>query len=173
MRRVMCVVLLAAGFLALVHAGESAAEDPWAGKSRSDVETLLGKPTKTKDAGDGTEVLIYKFVRLHEGAVAPVGMSMLNVPGVGVVGQMPDPGTFDDDLGIEPTRVDKYGRGVEGGMRGEDEYSVSYDTETKKVERSWEERPSIRGKVTLRFRVNADGEIESWSVSPKKAAASG
>jgi hypothetical protein len=172
MRRGLWIVLTTVGCLVGVWAAEPASDDdPWAGKTKSDVVTLLGDPTKTKDVADGGQVLTYKLVRLAEGAVAPAGMTVLNVPGLGVVGQMPKSGaTVEGDTTITPTEVDKKGRPAGGGVTTEETVSVSWDTDTKEVERSWEDRPAIRGKVTLKFHVTESGEIESWSVAPKKAA---
>jgi hypothetical protein len=172
MRRGPWIVLMTIGCLVGVRAAEPVPDDdPWAGKAESDVVTLLGEPTKTKDVADGGRVLTYKLVRLAEGAVAPTGMTVLNVPGIGVVGQMPKPGTVKAGTStITPTRVDKKGRPIEGGVTTEETASISWDTDGKKIEHSWEEQPAIRGKITLKFRVTAAGAIESWSVSPKKAA---
>lgn len=172
MRRGPWIVLMTIGCLVGVWAAEPVPDDdPWAGKTESDVVTLLGEPTKTKDVADGGRVLTYKLVRLAEGAVPPTGMTVLNVPGIGVVGQMPKPGAVKaGDTTIAPTRVDARGRPIEGGVTTEESLTMSWDPDTGEVERSWEEGPAIRGKVTLKFHVTADGGIESWSVSPKKAA---
>lgn len=172
MRRGSWIVLMTVGCLVGVWAAEPAEDDdPWAGKTRSDVVTLLGEPTKTKRVAAGGEVLTYKLVRLEEGAVPPAGMTILNVPGIGVVGQMPKAGAAKPgDATITPTQVDEKGRPVEGGVTTEESLTISWDADTKEVERSWEERPAIRGRVTLKFNVTAAGGIESWSVSPKKAA---
>jgi hypothetical protein len=147
-------------------------EDPWKGKTRSDVITLLGDPTKTKKTDDRGSVLIYKLLRLQEEAIPPPGLTVLDVPGIGVVGQMQTTRTMTGtDVDILPTEVDKQGRGTGGGVTEEENVSISWDKDGKKVERSWEERPAIRGKLTLKFNIAPGGEIESWSVSPKKAAA--
>jgi hypothetical protein len=169
MRGKWWVVLLLVGFLA----GSWAGEDPWTGKSRADVVTLLGEPKKAKTSKDGGELLVYKLVRLREGTVPEPGMSVLNVPGVGVVGLWAAPQSMSDvEAGIAPTTVDRHGRSAEGGAGAPapEEASISWDLDKKEVTRSWEERPAIKGKVTLKFQVNAAGEIESWSVSPKRAA---
>jgi hypothetical protein len=172
MRRKLWVAWVTVACLAGVCAAAAATdEDPWAGKTKSDVVALLGDPTKTKDVSDGGEMLTYKFVRLEEGAVPPIGMTVLSVPGIGVVGQMPKSGSRSEgETTITPTQVDKKGRPVEGGLTTETSTNISWDSDGKEVERSWEERPAIRGKITLKFNVTAAGEIESWSVSPKKAA---
>jgi hypothetical protein len=172
MRRKLWLMMGAVVCLAGVCAAEPAKnEDPWAGKTKSDVVALLGDPTKTKQIAEGGEELTYKFKRLEEGAVPPVGMTVLNVPGIGVVAQVPKTvSRGEGDTTITPTRVDKKGRPVEGGVTTEESTNISWGTDGKKVERSWEERPAIRGKVTLKFNVTAAGEIASWSVKPKKAA---
>jgi hypothetical protein len=167
--------LIACVILACTLTGQATtaepAPDPWHGKTRSDVLTLLGEATKTKESADGRSVLIYKLLRLHEGAVAPTGMTILDVPGIGIVGQMQQPGALKGgEVDILPTETDKQGRGTGGGLTEEEKLTISWDPDTKKTERSWDDRPAIRGKLTLQFRLTPTGEIESWAVSPKKAA---
>jgi hypothetical protein len=167
----MCLVLLVVGFVGGVCGGEPADEDPWVGKSREDVVTFLGEPNKTKDAGDGGEILIYKFVRLREGDIAPMGMAVLNVPGIGLVGRMPGPAAMKLDTVIEdPGTTNRRGRPAEGGLGEDEKLSVSYDADSGELERSWEERtvPS-GGKATLKLHLDASGKVVSWTVSPKKA----
>jgi hypothetical protein len=172
MYRVPWVALLAVGCLAGAWAADAPAEDPWKGKTRADVTALLGEPTKTKTSGDGTEALTYKLYRLHEDAVPPPEVMVLNVPGIGVVGQMQQLDTLGaGDVALVPDERDRKGRGTGGGVgSGEESYSVEYDPKSGEVTRSWEEKPAFRGKVTLKFQVSGDGSVESWSVSPKKAA---
>lgn len=177
MGRRRSIALMLAGCVILAGtAVPAAAADPWTGKSRQELETLLGEPTKEKKKSDGSALLVYKLVRLEEGAIPPPEMTVLNVPGVGVVAQMQRPGAMDgDEVSIRPTEMDAAGRGTGGGIESEETHSISWDTDGKKIERSWEgsERPAIRGKVTLKFQLTAGGTIDSWSVSPKKARQDG
>jgi heat shock protein HslJ len=168
MRRVLVVAGLILVCLTGLQAGEA---DPWAGKNRTDVVMLLGEPNKTKSANGG-EILTYKLVRLDEGAMPPVGMRVLGVPGIrGLVGTRTPSGAINgDEVAINPTEVDGKGRGTGGGVEIEESSSISWNTKDKQLERSWEDRPATRGKLTLKFHVSADGTIETWSMSPKKAA---
>jgi hypothetical protein len=168
---VACIALICAPCAWAAEPDPSA--DPWKGKSRSEVLTLLGDPTKAKKSENGEELLIYRFVRLDENAVAPVGMAVLNVPGIGVVGRRLGADTREQpEVGIEPTELDKRGHRTGGGVTEQEEsHTITWDKEGKHVEPAWEERPATRGKVTLKLWLNRDGEVASWSVSPKKAAA--
>ena len=154
-----------------VQAAKSkSAQDPWSGKTSTDVVMLLGEPTKTRKTDDGS-VLIYKLLRLEPDAVAPATMIVLDVPGIGVVARMlKDDSMRGVEISIEPTEVDKRGRGTGGGVTEQETASVTWNTDSRKIEHSWEERPAIRGKLTLKFELDPHGTIESWSVSPKKAA---
>jgi hypothetical protein len=147
------------------------AEDPWSGKTKTDVTNLLGEPTKAKKSADGS-LLTYKLLRLEQDAIPSSSMIVLDVPGIGVVARMlSDYSSGGSDVTIEPTELDRQGRGTGGGVGEQESASISWNTESKTTERSWEERPAIRGKLTLKFRIDPSGAIESWSVSPKKAAA--
>lgn len=166
----------AAVCLFVAGSGEVLSEspDPWRGKSRQDVLSLLGEPTKSK-TGRGEETLTYKLIRLTlESSLAP-GVLIVDLPGVGLVGKIErDPETRADDTMYQPTEFDEEGRPIAGGFKEEPERSISWDTETGEVERDWD--PSLpddlarASKLTVKFRLNAEGLVEDWSVSPKKAA---
>lgn len=165
---VACVIL---GCLPLTAAAaEKKDDDPWKGKSRSEVIALLGEPAKTKDARQGGEKLVYKFVRLEEGAIPPPGVAVLEVPGIGVVGRLPQAGAMQGgEMEVEPTETDRRGRKRGGGLTREESVSVTWEDGKKRVERTGDDRPAIRGKVTLKLVVGPDGKVESWFVSPRKA----
>jgi hypothetical protein len=150
------------------------AEDPWRGKRREDLELLLGVPDGERQAAHGGRVLTYKLVRLADAARAPDDVLVLDVPGVGVVGRLsrrgPQSGAQDS---VEPTEVDNRGRSVGGGITTSESHSISWDKESGNVERSWEERPALAGRVTLRFELAGDGTITSWSAKPPPRARKG
>ncbi len=176
MRRTTIVPLL---FLMAAAAGARAAgaaePDPWRGKSRAEIVTLLGEPHKTTRGAAGAETLTYRLVRLDESAIAPQGMSVLNLPGIGIVGRMHDIDPRDGrEVSMGPTELDKRGRGTGGGIEEEQSFDVTWNSDKGQLERSWDERSAIRGRLKLVFELGPAGAIERWSVSPKKrAAASG
>ena len=171
MRRCLPLLCVALFCLTALHAADSP-EDPWSGKTRADAVALLGEPNKTKTIGDDETILIYKLVRLEDGAIPPAGMRVLNVPGLGVVAQvLPDALDYGGKVTINPTEMDDKGHVTAGGAATEETLSMSWDTEDKELTRSWQDKPAVRGKATLKLHVNAKGEILDWSVSPKKAAA--
>jgi hypothetical protein len=144
------------------------AEDPWTGKSRDDVLTLLGEPTKKKADGKGFEQWTYKLVRLDPDLPPQPGVMVLNVPGIGMVGRLPEPGILTGSMTLESSGYDKEGNLRSGGWQPEEGASVSYGKDGKTVEYTDEKTPSVQGKLTLKFYLTG-GRIERWSVSPKKA----
>ena len=82
---------------------------------------------------------------------------------------MPNP----DALAIQPTDLDPEGRGSNAGLPRESvSGSATYNSNTKTWETNstGDDRAAIKGKLTLKFTVDASGTIQGWSVSPKKAA---
>lgn len=167
---------VAAAILLSLGAGGPATTDadPWRGKPREEILSLLGRPDKSKSRS-GKESLTYKLFRLDdESALAP-GLLVADVPGVGVVGRFERaPAVRGDELKYQPTDFDEDGRPIPGGFREEQTASVSWDSETGKAKRDEDlEIPgdSARGgRLTIKFHLDADGRVESWSVSPKKQA---
>ena len=166
MRSTLLVAFLLVSLLPLAAADL----DPWIGKSRDDLLAVLGEPNKTKKS-DAGQLLVFKLVRLEEDSPPPSGMQVLKVPGVkGMLGLMPPKAlvpTADSVSTMGPE--DKYGRGGGGDVETSESHSISWSKEDG-LERSWDEQPAIRGRLTLKFTVDAAGNIVDWSVSPKKAA---
>jgi hypothetical protein len=164
--RIACVFL--ACLPGLRAADPPLAEDPWTGKGRDDLLTLLGEPTKKKADGKGSEQWTYKLVRLDPDAPPQPGVAVLNVPGIGMVGQLPAPGTPEGNMQLDAAGYDNDGRPTSGGWQPQEEASVSWGKDGKKVEYSGDDTPSVQGKLTLKFHLTG-GRVERWSVSPKKA----
>ena len=76
--RIACVLL--ACLPGLRAADPPPAEDPWTGKSRDDLLTLLGEPTKKKADGKGSELWAYKLVRLDPDLPPEPGVMVLERP---------------------------------------------------------------------------------------------
>ena len=166
----MRMMITTALLLLLAVPSLATAPDPWIGKSRDELTTLLGEPNKTKRSKAGT-TLTYKLARLEEGSIPPSGMSVIKVPGVsGMLGLSPG-GTKMQvaSTASDSAPDDKYGRGGGGDVDAGESHSVSWSKKDG-VERSWDDRSAIRGRVTLKFTVDGSGQIVDWSVSPKKAA---
>ncbi len=166
-------VLVAAGML---HAGEepAAPADPWIGKPIADVIAILGEPTKVKGKEGGPRTLTYRLLRIKPGAVPPPGVGLVQLNGIGVVGQdqvakTPDP----DAIRIDPTELDRQGRSVDVGTGGAtvQEASASYDLKTKEFTPAADPNAGVLGKLKVRFQVDAEGKIAGWTVSPKSALA--
>lgn len=144
--------------------------DPWEGKPRSEIVQLLGEPAKSKNDRYGRETLTYKFFRIDPNARLGPEVMLLQVPGIGLVGRVDEavaagPSTF------EPPTIDEQGRPSGGGVpAGTDSASSSYDPKTGEVTRSGlgTENPPVKGKVKVRFVLDAGGRVEEWSVSGKK-----
>ena len=154
----------------LVYAGPlpAADPDPWVGKTRADLVALLGEPHKVKASDEG-EILTFKLLRMEEASIPPSGVRLLWVPGVkGTLGTMMPPGNIPQETaGIQPTDIDQQGRGTGGGVETDESYTVSWSNKDG-VERSWQDGPNIRGKLTLKFTLNKTNKIVTWTVSPKK-----
>jgi len=133
--------------------------------------TLLGPPTKSKWAKDGAETLTYKLVLIDESARPTVDILVLNLPGVGLVGQVVKQKGPMDFVAIDPLELDREGRPTGGGVNSGGSSSTHWDLSTKeKTTTSTGEKakPSIRGKVTVRFEVGGDGVVRDWTVTGKK-----
>ena len=170
--RVLTVCITAAAALAPAWGGDAEAEpkDLWKGRHRTDVVALLGEPSKTKKASDGSTVLIYKLIRVGEKAVPGPNFRVLDLPGVGLVGRVvknEDPSGSETPT-IEPAGFDDKGRPFPGATR----------TETASTAWGWQtgegtgpeppqKGPRSGGKVRLEIVLDASGFVEDWSVSPK------
>ncbi|ANM31542.1 hypothetical protein ABI59_21215 [Acidobacteria bacterium Mor1] len=167
----LLVALLSAGTL---HAGEepAAQADPWIGKPIADVIAILGTPTKVKGSEGGPRTLTYRLLRIRPGAVPPPGVGLVQLNGIGMVGQdqvakSPDP----DSIRIEPTELDRQGRSVNVGTGGAQvqEAGATYDLKSKELKTTPDPNAGVLGKLKVRFRVDAGGKIVEWTVSPKSA----
>ena len=150
-------------------AGEDGgAEDPWRGKSRADVEAMLGVPDKIKKGQEG-ETLVYKMLRFAEDAEPTPGMVLLELPGVGLVGRVPE---FDDPryretTSIEPSGYDEQGRPVAGGVSTSSSYSKSIHIgKDDNPPDPTPNAPESVGKAKLVFHIAGD-HVRDWSISSK------
>jgi hypothetical protein len=161
--------LIVAGLVAALLLPVSAGDDPWRGKSKSDVVAALGQPTKTKKSSGGRETLVYKLIRIDKDAPPDAGMRVFELPGVGWVAKKPDPGASAETVSIEPTRVDEEGRPVAGGVTTTHSTETSWEKGQKKTsgEPGPVDEPRRRSKVTVKFVLDAGGDVAEWSVSGK------
>jgi hypothetical protein len=153
--------------------GDAEEADPWIGKSRRAVISLLGEPTKVKTAKDGTRTLTYKLVRLDPNSPAIPGVTLFSLPGVGLVGRYDRAvGMAGYDLAIEPITLDEEGRRTGGGVgAGSQGGGTSWDLgtgEKTSTMHGGEGNPPIRGKLTVKFRIRSDDTVRDWSASGKK-----
>ena len=159
-------VVLLAGLLStlLAPAGEEGeAKTTWVGMSRAEIVKLLGEPGKLKKDGQGNEVLVYKLVRVAQGAYPGPDLLLVDIPEVGLVGtrlKKPDPPL--GDMVIPSTTTDRHGRPVDTPGTADHRHTFR-DVGTGEVETSWpEELPegdAVLGKLTLKLRVGRDGRI--------------
>jgi hypothetical protein len=173
-RQIPAWIALAILFTLGADAPRAADDDPWMGKPRREVVSLLGSPNKTK-TGHDKEVLTYKLFRLDPGSALSPRVLVVDVPGVGLVGRVqPDPDAGAPKMDYEPTGFDEDGRPVPGGFDDSQTTSMSWDAEAGKLKRDDGledlEAPSLGAKLTLKFELDRDGRVASWSVSPKKQA---
>jgi len=153
--------------------GAADGADPWIGKTRGAVISLLGEPMKVKTGKDGTRTLTYKLVRLDPNSPAIPGVTLFSLPGVGLVGRYDRPiGTAGYDLAIDPITLDDEGRRTGGGVGADSQGGgTSWDLGTGKktsTVHGGAENPPIRGKLTVKFRIRSDDTIRDWSASGKK-----
>jgi hypothetical protein len=170
LRGVLGCLIVAGGVAAFA---EPPADDPWTGRTRAEIESLLGEPTKAKQSKDGSGVMTYKFVRVGPGFVPGPDILLIEVPGIGPAARSarPDDGRPRDDIAFEPTDSDSHGELIGGGVRTSRSRSVSKDLKTGVVDDdSPPPGPAGRERFKLRFELDADGRVVSWSVSPKKIA---
>jgi len=168
-------ILVAAlmGFSAslLARGAEAPAQepDPWTGKPRTEVIQALGEPSKIKQGSHGGETLIYSFRRVGPDAPPHPDALLLHVPGVGLVAKI-GKGGGAEALTLEPPRYDEQGRPVEGGLTRNSNATSSYDLETGEVKHTSSEpdNPEVRGKVKVRFEVDAQGVVTAWSATGNK-----
>ena len=153
----------------LARAADAPAEDPWTGKARADVIQALGEPAKIKRASDGGETLLYTFRRVPPDAPPHPDALLLHVPGVGLVAKISKGGSADT-LTDAPPVYDEHGRPAGGGLTRTSSASTSYDPKTGKVEHTASEadNPEVRGKVKVRFDLDAGGVVRNWSFTGGK-----
>jgi hypothetical protein len=167
----LLTMLLASALCGAFAEEEQKRGDAWVGKSRRDVVTLLGQPTKSKRAKDGAETLTYKLVLIDESAPPTADILVLNLPGVGLVGQVVRQTGPLGSVTIDPLELDREGRPTGGGVSSDASSTTSWDVRSgeKRTTTTGEKaKPSIRGKVTVRFEVGGDGVVRDWTVSGKK-----
>jgi hypothetical protein len=145
--------------------------DAWVGKSRGDVVSLLGQPTKSKRAKDGVETLTYKMVLIDESATPTPEILALNLPGVGLVGRVDKQRGPMDSVVFDPLEVDREGRPTGGGVNSGGSSSTQWDLKTRESNTTTtgeKAKSAIRGKVTVQFEVGGDGVVRDWNVTGKK-----
>lgn len=146
-----------------------AAADPWTGKSRADVIQVLGEPSKAKRESDGGETLTYSFRRIPPNAPPHPDALLLYVPGVGLVAKIGKEGGAAPMTNDAP-RYDEQGRPVGAGPEQSYSAGSSYDLDSGKVTHTASEpdNPEVKGKVKVRFILDAGGTVTGWSASNKK-----
>jgi len=75
-----------------------------------------------------------------------------------------------DPMSIEPIGFDNEGRPTGGRVPPGTTASTSYDTDTGEKRRAWSEpdNPPVRGKVTVRFDLDANGVVTHWTAPGRK-----
>lgn len=150
------------------RAADASGEDPWNGKSRTEVIQALGEPAKVKRASDGSETLTYTFRRVAPDAPPHPDALLLHVPGVGLVAKIGKGGSADA-LSVEPPLYDEQGRPAGGGLTRTTSAGTSYDLETGEVKHTGDsDNPEVRGKVKVRFELDARGVVRDWSFTGGK-----
>ena len=145
--------------------------DPWKGKEASAVLELLGPPQKQSTSKAGDESWVYRFVRVVEGDLADPSLTLLEVPGVGLVGRRPeDGGGSAPTVSVEPTVLDEQGHPT-GGLTTTESRSMSWSKDKGKVVSGEPPPGSSSRKIKLTFRLDATGRVVDWDVQPKPAGA--
>lgn len=153
-----------------VRAAGPATEDPWKGKHREEVVSLLGEPTKHRVSKHG-ETLFYSFVRVDPAAPPDDGALLLYVPGVGLVAKVLDVRGPLVAVPGGPLDTDEQGRPLGGGAAPPETVTVTRNLETGEVRWLPAEDPGaplMVGKVKLRFDLDREGRVARWSASPKR-----
>jgi len=91
------------------------------------------------------------------------------VPGIGLVAKIGKGGNADT-LSMEPPILDEQGRPAGGGLTRTSSAGSSYDLETGEVKHTASEsdNPEVRGKVKVRFELDAQGIVRDWSFTGGK-----
>ncbi|HXV76875.1 MAG TPA: hypothetical protein VD788_11225 [Candidatus Polarisedimenticolaceae bacterium] len=170
-RLVVGLLLLSVASRAPAAEADAPRQDPWKGKTRSEVVGLLGEPDKTKTDKQGVLSLTYRFNRIDPMAPSQPDAIFLQVPGVGVVARIdksrrPPP----DAMTIEPPQFDEQGRQTAGGVSETRSATTSYDIDSKEVSHSTSASAGPPGgsRVTLRFEIGSDGRVVDWTTTGEK-----
>jgi hypothetical protein len=94
---------------------------------------------------------------------------LAELPGVGLVARrLSEMAAVDGgEMTIEPTTVDEHGRTTPGGVRANEDQSVTWESEEGKIvtpERPEPDARLRRMKLTLRF--DASDRVTSWEADP-------
>ena len=148
------------------------AGDPWNGKPRAEIVELLGEPKKVKMAGRDGETLTYKVYRGEAAALIRSGMRVIPVPGVGVVGIKPPDSASDlfaTGIPVTDRASGPYQPGISDRSLPVETVTRSYDAESGEWTTTGGEKgaTSTKGKIKLRFVLDAEGRVKEWSAGRK------